>query len=137
MNIGQILELHLGWAADRLGFRAITPVFDGVKEQEIQAELGRAWMMDWAWKLTTERAWEDHERLAASAGIAPEDFDDDMHVICAYLVERVSESGRTTNQAIIFERDENMSGVSRSLRCWANSAMTQRRLWYTTIVRSR
>jgi len=106
MNIGQILELHLGWAADRLGFRAITPVFDGVKEQEIQAELGRAWMIDWAWKLTTERAWENHQRLAASAGIAPEDFDDDMHVICAYLVDRVSESGRYDNEAIIFERDE-------------------------------
>ena len=106
MNIGQILELHLGWAADRLGFRAITPVFDGVKEQEIQAELGRAWLIDWAWKLTTERAWENHERLAESAGIAPEDFDDDMHVICAYLVDRVSESSLYDNEAIILERDE-------------------------------
>ena len=106
MNIGQILELHLGWAADRLGFRAITPVFDGVKEQEIQAELGRAWMIDYAWKRTTERAWENHERLAASAGIAPEEFDDDMHVICAYLVDRVSESGLYDNEAIILERDE-------------------------------
>jgi len=105
MNIGQILELHLGWAADRLGFRAITPVFDGVQEQEIQAELGRAWMIDWAWRLTTERAWESHERLAESAGIAPEDFDDDMHVICAYLVDRVSESGLYDNEAIILERD--------------------------------
>ena len=105
MNIGQILELHLGWAADRLGFRAITPVFDGVKEQEIQAELGRAWMIDWAWRRTTERAWESHERLAASAGIAPEDFDDDMHVICAYLVDRVSETGLYDNEAIILERD--------------------------------
>ena len=106
MNIGQILELHLGWAADRLGFRAITPVFDGVKEQEIQAELGRAWLIDWAWKLTTERAWENHERLAESAGIAPVDFDDDMHVICAYLVDRVSESSLYDNEAIILERDE-------------------------------
>ncbi len=106
MNIGQILELHLGWAADRLGFRAITPVFDGVKEQEIQAELGRAWMIDWAWKWTTERAWESHERLAEAAGIAPDDFDDDMHVICAYLVDRVGESGLYDNEAIILERDE-------------------------------
>jgi len=106
MNIGQILELHLGWAADRLGFRAITPVFDGVKEQEIQAELGRAWMIDWAWRLTTERAWENHERLAGVAGITPEDFDDDMHVICAYLVDRVSESGLYDNETIILERDE-------------------------------
>ena len=106
MNIGQILELHLGWAADRLGFRAITPVFDGVKEQEIQAELGRAWMIDWAWKLTTERAWESQDRLAEIAGIAPDDFDDDMHVICAYLVDRVGDSGLYDNEAIILERDE-------------------------------
>ena len=106
MNIGQILELHLGWAADRMGFRAITPVFDGVKEHEIQAELGRAWMIDWAWKLTTERAWENQERLAATVGMAPEDFDDDMHVISAYLIERVGDSGRYDSEAIILERDE-------------------------------
>ena len=106
MNIGQILELHLGWAADRLGFRAVTPVFDGAKEHEIQAELGRAWMMDWAWKMTAERAWENHERLAEMGQIAPEEFDDDMHVICAYLVDRVGESGRYDNEAIILERSE-------------------------------
>ena len=33
MNIGQVLEVHLGWAAKRLGFRAITPVFDGATEE--------------------------------------------------------------------------------------------------------
>ncbi len=58
MNIGQVLETHLGWAADRLGFRAITPVFDGADEREIEAELGRAWLIDRAWKEVTERAWE-------------------------------------------------------------------------------
>ncbi|MFQ6058068.1 MAG: DNA-directed RNA polymerase subunit beta [Anaerolineae bacterium] len=57
MNIGQILETHLGWAADRLGFRAISPVFDGAKEDEIAAELARAWMIDRAWQDLTERAW--------------------------------------------------------------------------------
>ena len=106
MNIGQILELHLGWAADRLGFQAITPVFDGVQEQEIQAELGRAWMIDWAWKVMTERAWESQERLAEIAGIDPEEFDDDMHVICAYLVDKVGDSGLYDNEAIILKRDE-------------------------------
>ncbi len=35
MNVGQILETHLGWAAAVLGFQAITPVFDGAKEDEI------------------------------------------------------------------------------------------------------
>src|SRR5450759_1269662 len=58
MNIGQVLETHLGWAASRLGFRALTPVFDGATEAEIEAELARAWMIDEAWKETGEKAWE-------------------------------------------------------------------------------
>src|SRR5947209_9355764 len=36
MNVGQILETHLGYAAARLGFKAITPVFDGATEEEIR-----------------------------------------------------------------------------------------------------
>jgi DNA-directed RNA polymerase subunit beta len=39
MNVGQILETHLGWAAQRLGFKAITPVFDGASEEEIRKSL--------------------------------------------------------------------------------------------------
>jgi DNA-directed RNA polymerase subunit beta len=35
MNVGQILEVHLGWAAQVLGFQAVTPVFDGATEGEI------------------------------------------------------------------------------------------------------
>jgi len=35
MNVGQILETHLGWAAKVLGFQAITPVFDGATEAEV------------------------------------------------------------------------------------------------------
>jgi len=58
MNIGQVLEVHLGWAARRLGFRAITPVFDGATEEEIEAELGRAYLTDLAWKETGEQAWK-------------------------------------------------------------------------------
>jgi DNA-directed RNA polymerase subunit beta len=58
MNLGQVLETHLGWAADRLGFRAITPVFDGATEAEISAELARAWIVDNAWEEATGWAWE-------------------------------------------------------------------------------
>ena len=36
MNVGQILETHLGWVARVLGFKAITPVFDGATEDDIQ-----------------------------------------------------------------------------------------------------
>jgi len=42
MNIGQILETHLGWAAHRLGYRAYSPPFSGVTEKEIKEELKKA-----------------------------------------------------------------------------------------------
>ena len=42
MNIGQILETHLGWAAEKLDYQAITPVLSGVTEEEIKGELKRA-----------------------------------------------------------------------------------------------
>ena len=42
MNLGQIFETHLGWAASRLGYRAITPALAGVTEDEIRVELVRA-----------------------------------------------------------------------------------------------
>ena len=42
MNVGQILETHLGWAAKRLGFQAVTPVFDGAKEADIENALSEA-----------------------------------------------------------------------------------------------
>lgn len=42
MNVGQILETHLGWAAQKLGFKAITPVFDGASEEELRGCLKEA-----------------------------------------------------------------------------------------------
>ncbi|MDZ7617801.1 MAG: DNA-directed RNA polymerase subunit beta, partial [Patescibacteria group bacterium] len=42
MNVGQILETHLGWAAAALGFQAITPVFDGASEEDIHKALEEA-----------------------------------------------------------------------------------------------
>ncbi len=42
MNVGQILETHLGWAGAKLGFQAITPVFDGATEDDINASLAEA-----------------------------------------------------------------------------------------------
>ena len=42
MNVGQILETHLGWAASKLGYHAQTPVFDGATEAEINEELEKA-----------------------------------------------------------------------------------------------
>jgi DNA-directed RNA polymerase subunit beta len=42
MNVGQILETHLGWAAKILGFRIASPGFDGAKEPEIKQERKKA-----------------------------------------------------------------------------------------------
>ncbi len=42
MNIGQILEVHLGWAAHKLGYNCATPVFAGASVDEIKAELKAA-----------------------------------------------------------------------------------------------
>jgi DNA-directed RNA polymerase subunit beta len=44
MNFGQILETHLGYAAQKLGFRAVTPVFDGAREAEIIEAIREAGM---------------------------------------------------------------------------------------------
>ncbi len=67
MNVGQILETHLGWACGVLGFQAITPVFDGATEAEIHAAIAEA--NDYVDKRTVELAEqnkspEPHEILA-------------------------------------------------------------------------
>ncbi|MDP2696388.1 MAG: DNA-directed RNA polymerase subunit beta [bacterium] len=42
MNLGQILETHLGWAAQKLGYRAFTPALAGATEAQIKEELAKA-----------------------------------------------------------------------------------------------
>ncbi len=42
MNVGQILETHLGWACGVLGFQAVTPVFDGATEKEVHEAIEEA-----------------------------------------------------------------------------------------------
>lgn len=81
MNIGQVLETHLGWAARELGFRAVSPVFDGATEEEIEAELARAWMIDQAWKETAEKAWV----WLGEQGYDPESIQDDDEVRRMYM----------------------------------------------------
>jgi DNA-directed RNA polymerase subunit beta len=42
MNVGQVLETHLGWACKKLGLRVATPVFDGIAEKQIRGYLKEA-----------------------------------------------------------------------------------------------
>ncbi len=44
MNIGQVLETHLGWAAQMLGFKVFTPVFDSAGDVAIEDALARVWL---------------------------------------------------------------------------------------------
>ncbi|NLF07435.1 MAG: DNA-directed RNA polymerase subunit beta, partial [Pirellulaceae bacterium] len=46
MNVGQILETHLGWAGAALGFQAVTPIFDGANEEDIHKTLAEAGLPD-------------------------------------------------------------------------------------------
>jgi len=83
MNIGQILEAHLGWAARQIGFKAETPVFDGAREEEIEAELARAWLVERAWRDVTERAWT----YARAQHIPEGDLRDDGDARLIYLLD--------------------------------------------------
>lgn len=89
MNLGQVMETHLGWAASRLGFRAITPVFDGATEFEIEAELARAWLIDQAWKMIGEKSWE----WLKSQEYDPISIQDDDEVRRLYLEVWLGERG--------------------------------------------
>jgi DNA-directed RNA polymerase subunit beta len=89
MNIGQILETHLGWASSRLGFRAVTSVFDGAHEDEIAAELARSWLIDRAWDIIGDRAWE----WAKEQGYTEEELESEHDVRTLYLTEWLGELG--------------------------------------------
>jgi len=112
MNIGQILETHLGWAADRLGFKAISPVFDGADEKDITAELARAWLIDWAWNRAVEQAWQwlkdqeyDFEQLI-----------DDREACTLYLTHWLGENGYNLERLLSEERYARRSVLEQTLK---------------------
>ena len=61
----------------------MTPVFDGAHEQEIEAELARAWLTDRAWEKASRRAWD----WARAQGHTEADVKDDDEVRALYLAE--------------------------------------------------
>ena len=96
MNIGQVLETHLGWAAKQLGFRAVNPVFDGANEFEIEAELARAWLIERAWHEVGEKAWA----WIKSYEYDPETLRDDDEVRVLYLSEWLGEKDYDVYQLV-------------------------------------
>jgi DNA-directed RNA polymerase subunit beta len=96
MNLGQILETHLGWAAKRLGFRAVTPVFDGANETEIAAELARAWIVDRAWDAVTDWAWQWLEEVEYDLESLDDDDEARNFFISAWLADNDYDLDRLT-----------------------------------------
>jgi DNA-directed RNA polymerase subunit beta len=74
MNVGQVLETHLGWAAKLLGLKFATPVFDGIKEKEIRAYLKEA-------KLP------EHGKTQLIDGRTGEPFDQEIVVGSIYMMK--------------------------------------------------
>jgi DNA-directed RNA polymerase subunit beta len=97
MNLGQILETHLGWAASRLGFRATTPVFDGANEEEIAAELARAWLVDRAWDEAADWAWDWLEEIEYDL----ESLTDDEQARSLFVVAWLGEEGYDTDRLLV------------------------------------
>ena len=88
MNLGQVLETHLGWAAKNLNFRATSPVFDGAKDISIENALARVWLAQKSGAIdpapsATPRPmdWGKMEEWLAERGyVAREIFNDDAPV---------------------------------------------------------
>ena len=74
MNVGQVLETHLGWAAKFLGLKIATPVFDGIKEKEIRDYLKEA-------KLP------EHGKTILYDGRTGESFDQEIVVGFIYMMK--------------------------------------------------
>jgi len=104
MNIGQVLETHLGWAASRLGFQAVSPVFDGADEDQIAAELARAWLIDRAWREIGERAWTWLKAQDYPLETLTDDEEARLLYILAWLGDRGYDVDRLTRDYVYARR---------------------------------
>ena len=101
MNLGQVLETHLGLAAHKLRFRAATPVFDGATDADIRNALARAWLLERAGALGSD--------LDTSEGYEP-----NWAKARAWVAERGYEADRAFDDT---NRDSNYAS-SIGLRLW-------------------
>ncbi|NQT39333.1 MAG: DNA-directed RNA polymerase subunit beta, partial [Planctomycetes bacterium] len=74
MNVGQILETHLGWAGAKLGFQAVTPVFDGATEEDIG-------------KCLKEAGLPEHGKVRLMDGRTGEPFEQEATVGYIYMLK--------------------------------------------------
>ena len=103
MNLGQVLETHLGWAARGLNFKANSPVFDGAQDVEIEDTLARVWFIQQSGGLDTRSAngssWMEFDKVEQ------------------WLAERGYDARRLLDESIIGEARE------AYLRLWLNEVV--------------
>jgi DNA-directed RNA polymerase subunit beta len=81
MNIGQVLETHLGWAGHVLGVHFATPVFDGAREYEI-----KKWLRD-AWEKNGRSGPDESGKTRLFDGMTGEPFEQPVVVGCSYMLK--------------------------------------------------
>ncbi len=74
MNVGQVLEIHLGMAAKKLGLKVATPIFDGASSDDIQAMFKEAGM-------------KETGKFTLTDGITGDKFEDDVAVGVMYMLK--------------------------------------------------
>ncbi len=85
MNLGQLLETHLGWACKMLGIKIATPVFDGIKEKEIRNYLKQA--VDGQKKNNQPVLVGEHGKAQLIDGRTGEPFDQEVVVGYIYMLK--------------------------------------------------
>ena len=119
MNLGQVLETHLGWAAQALGFRVLTPVFDGASDGEIEDALARVWIAQRAGAINPDPA-NDHPSVSLEQAKAwlkeqgykgdrvfSDDYPGEAREVCLRLwLEEMGIAGRDLDQSQLREAVE-------------------------------
>jgi DNA-directed RNA polymerase subunit beta len=86
MNIGQVLETHIGGAAHAMGFKALTPVFDGADDDAIEDALARTWLAQKAGAVNSNPNGDSHavQLELAKAWVKSHGYDGDKAFDDAY-----------------------------------------------------
>ncbi len=103
MNLGQVLETHLGWAAKHLNFRAITPIFDGATDLSIEDGLARAWIV---------------QKVQSTNGVSSNGaHKSDMELVGPWLEERGYDAQQLWDDSVIGDASQ------AALRIWLKEDM--------------
>ena len=97
MNLGQVLESHLGWAARGLNFQALTPVFEGADDDHIEDSLARWW-------------------FGQQAAAAHNDGDADAEIETARIYDWLREQGFDPD--VIFDEEQHGKAREACLYLW-------------------